>query len=68
MQVKGWLTGGEFRFFYVDERKANGASGGSTIDGPAHAEFFASLLDADQSVPVLATFVPGKGYVHFPKN
>jgi len=61
------LTTINHRFFYVDERKPDGASGGMDIDGPAHADFFASLLDGEGDVPTLATFVKGKGYVDFSK-
>lgn len=56
---------GRCRFFYVDERKEDGSSRGADIDGPAHAEFFASLLEGDGNVPTMATFVKGKGYVDF---
>jgi hypothetical protein len=36
------------------------------VDGKAHAEFFKQLADRqDPSVPWLATFVKGKGYIKF---
>lgn len=56
------------KFFYVDERKADGSSGGAEIDGPAHADFFASLLEGNVEVPTIATFVKGKGYVDFSQH
>lgn len=55
------------RFFYVDERKADGSSKGQAIDGPAHGEFIASLIENDEGVPWHATFVAGEGYVKFPR-
>ncbi|KAI1121778.1 hypothetical protein F5Y10DRAFT_93303 [Nemania abortiva] len=54
-----------YRFFYADERKEDGASKGSAIDGPAHADFFAQLASHEGNVPWLATFVKDKGYVKF---
>lgn len=54
------------RFFYVDERKPDGSSKGTAIDGPAHGEFIASLVDGKGGVPWHATFVAGEGYVKFP--
>jgi len=56
------------RFYYVDERKADGKPVYSAVDGPAHAEFFGSLIDGTGSAPALATFVKGKGYVSFQKQ
>ncbi|RWA13728.1 hypothetical protein EKO27_g1397 [Xylaria grammica] len=54
-----------YRFFYADERAADGKSKGADVDGPAHADFFAQLANHEGNVPWLATFVTGKGYVHF---
>ncbi|KAI1165876.1 NAD(P)-binding protein [Nemania serpens] len=54
-----------YRFFYADERVADGNSKGAAIDGPAHAEFFAQLAAHEGDIPWLATFVAGKGYVKF---
>lgn len=55
-------------FFYVDERKADGSSKGMAIDGPAHGEFVASLVENKKEVPWHATFVAGEGYVKFPRS
>lgn len=33
------------------------------LDGAAHAEFFAQLVNHEGKVPWHATFVKGKGYV-----
>ncbi|GAB7332756.1 hypothetical protein MBLNU13_g04493t1 [Cladosporium sp. NU13] len=54
-----------YKFFYVDERKPDGSSKGTAIDGPAHGEFIASLISDANSVPWHATFVAGKGQVKF---
>ena len=35
------------------------------VDGDAHAEFFAQLVDHEGHVPTIATFVKDKGYVKF---
>jgi hypothetical protein len=35
------------------------------VDGPAHGDFYAQLVQRDGDVPWLATFVKGKGYVKF---
>ncbi|KAI0911419.1 NAD(P)-binding protein [Ustulina deusta] len=54
-----------YRFFYADERTEDGRNKGATIDGPAHAEFYAQLANHEGDVPWLATFVKDKGYVQF---
>lgn len=53
------------RFFYADERYADGKNKGMDIDGDAHGEFYAQLADHEANVPWQATFVKGKGYVKF---
>jgi hypothetical protein len=53
------------RFFYADERKADGNLAGMQLDGDAHAEFFAQLANGEGDVPWHATFVKGQGYVKF---
>ncbi|KAL4955750.1 hypothetical protein BDW69DRAFT_159984 [Aspergillus filifer] len=54
-----------YRFFYADERDDEGNPKVQGLDGPAHAEFFASLVEREGEVPWHATFVKGKGYVKF---
>ncbi|KAJ2985674.1 hypothetical protein NUW58_g5406 [Xylaria curta] len=54
-----------YRFFYADERRENGDSMGTAINGPAHADFYARLANHEANVPWHATFVNGKGYVQF---
>ena len=53
------------RFYFADERKADGAPGGMGIDGDAHADFYAQLAEHAEGVSWHATFVKGKGYVKF---
>ncbi|KAF2661991.1 hypothetical protein K491DRAFT_764624 [Lophiostoma macrostomum CBS 122681] len=54
------------RFFYADERSADGKLKGQALDGPAHGEFYAQLAGRhDDSVPWQATFVKDQGYVNF---
>ena len=54
-----------YRFFYADERHADGKSKGQEVDGEAHGEFYAELARGGEGVPWHATFVKGKGYVSF---
>jgi hypothetical protein len=54
-----------YRFFYADQRLPDGAPMGNNVDGPAHGEFYAQLVQREKEVPWLATFVKGKGYVKF---
>lgn len=53
------------RFFYADERTAEGKLKGQGLSGPAHADFYAALAKHDAEVPWHATFVEGTGYVPF---
>lgn len=53
------------RFFYADERHGDGQSKGMAVDGAAHAEFYAQLVNHEENVPWHATFVKDKGYVQF---
>lgn len=57
-----------YRFYYADERKADGAPAYQAISGQAHADFYKQLAEVDsqgRQVPWLATFVGGSGYVNF---
>jgi hypothetical protein len=53
------------RFFYADERTEDGKLKGMALDGPAHAEFYAQLVEHKEALPWDVTFVKGKGYVKF---
>ncbi|XP_014552680.1 hypothetical protein COCVIDRAFT_109653 [Bipolaris victoriae FI3] len=54
-----------YRFFYTDQRQPDGSPMGNVVDGPAHGEFYAQLVQRTNEVPWLATFVKGKGHVRF---
>ncbi|KAI4596077.1 hypothetical protein KJ359_006371 [Pestalotiopsis sp. 9143b] len=54
-----------YRFFYADERFADGKHKGMELDGEAHGDFYAQLANHEGKVPWLATFVKDKGYVQF---
>lgn len=53
------------RFYYTDERNADGSSASAAIDGAAHAELYAKLAEGDSQEPWHQTFVKGKGYTKF---
>ena len=55
------------RFYYADERRADGSPVGGDISGEAHGDFYLELAQGKKGVPALATFVKGKGYVDFSK-
>ncbi|KAH8813471.1 putative short chain type dehydrogenase [Flagelloscypha sp. PMI_526] len=54
-----------YKFYYVDERKEDGAPAYAAINGEAHAEHFIKLADDSEQGPWLQTFVKGKGYTQF---
>ena len=54
------------RFYYGDERKADGSSASMDIDGEAHGKFYAQLAEGKSQGPWQQTFVKGIGYKHFP--
>jgi hypothetical protein len=53
------------RFYFVDERTADGSSPFQGLNGQAHAEEFYSLATRGDQGPWEYTFVAGKGYVDF---
>ncbi|EEU36453.1 uncharacterized protein NECHADRAFT_81213 [Fusarium vanettenii 77-13-4] len=58
-----------YKFFYADERDSKGA--GVPLDklsGVGAGEFYWELAEKKQDIPWFATFVAGKGYVHFPNS
>ncbi len=55
----------EIRFFYADERNVDGSIKGHSLDGDAHAEFYAQLAAGAQDVPWHATFVKDQGYTKY---
>lgn len=57
------------RFYYADERDSEGA--GVPLDklsGEFAGEFYWDLAEKKQDIPWFATYVAGKGYVHFPNS
>lgn len=50
------------RFYYADERKADGSPVYSAVDGPAHAAFYTELAEVKSQGPWQQTFVKGFGY------
>ncbi|KAH6884484.1 hypothetical protein B0T10DRAFT_539882 [Thelonectria olida] len=54
-----------FKFYYADERKADGSPAYGAIDGPAHAEFYTHLAETAEQGPWQQTFVKGSGYKKF---
>ena len=53
------------RFYYSDERKADGRPAYSAIDGEAHAELYLQLAESKSQGPWQQTFVKGVGYKKF---
>ncbi|KAF4998997.1 hypothetical protein FGRMN_2796 [Fusarium graminum] len=53
------------KFYYADQRQADGGMGGMGLDGDAHGQFFVKLVQQEDGIPCQATFVPGTGYVKF---
>ncbi|KAK2594577.1 hypothetical protein QQS21_007707 [Conoideocrella luteorostrata] len=54
-----------YKFYFADERKADGAAVYGAIDGPAHGEFYTHLAEKKEQGPWLATFVKDQGYTKF---
>lgn len=50
----GWLIGG--RFYYADERKADGEAAFRDIDGEAHGGFYVGLVEGKGTGAVAADF------------
>lgn len=53
-----------YRFYYADERKANGTAK-YMVDGDAHAKLFQGLAEEETQGSWHQTFVMGKGYQKF---
>ncbi|KAJ3542794.1 hypothetical protein NM208_g401 [Fusarium decemcellulare] len=54
-----------YRFYYADQRQADGSPANNNIDGPAHAELYAQLVETGPQGPWQQTFVKGQGYTKF---
>ena len=55
----------DYRFYYGDQRKADGAPVYSEIDGDAHAKLYLELAEGKEQGPWQQTFVSGIGYKDF---
>ncbi|KAL9081281.1 MAG: hypothetical protein Q9157_000136 [Trypethelium eluteriae] len=58
----------KYRFYYSDERKADGSAAYFDISGEAHGKFYAELAEHKLQGPWQQTFVKGIGYKRFPAN
>ncbi|KAK9235242.1 hypothetical protein V1525DRAFT_410552 [Lipomyces kononenkoae] len=54
-----------FKFYYGDERKADGSPAYGAIDGEAHAKLYLELAEGKTQGPWQQTFVKGVGYKKF---
>jgi hypothetical protein len=60
---------GHYRFYFADERTTDGKSLSlGELSGPGAAEFYLQLAEGENEIPWYATFVSGKGYIHFPNS
>ncbi|KAI4153933.1 MAG: hypothetical protein LQ340_002006 [Diploschistes diacapsis] len=55
-----------FKFYYCDERKADGSPAYSAINGEAHGKLYVQLAEGKSQGPWQQTFVKDVGYKHFP--
>jgi len=55
-----------FKFYYGDERKADGSPAYGAIDGDAHGKQYVELSENKTQGPWQQTFVKGTGYKAFP--
>ncbi|KAL8652365.1 MAG: hypothetical protein Q9226_004305 [Calogaya cf. arnoldii] len=55
-----------FKFYFADERKADGDAVYSNIDGEAHGKHYLQLAEDKEQGPWQQTFVKGIGYKKFP--
>lgn len=66
MMVAVFLTGLLARFYYGDQRNADGSPVYSKIDGEAHGKLYLQLAEDNAQGPWQQTFVKGVGYKQFP--
>ncbi|KAL9086374.1 MAG: hypothetical protein Q9165_007160 [Trypethelium subeluteriae] len=57
-----------FKFYYSDERKADGSAAYFDISGEAHGKFYAEIAEHKVQGPWHQTFVKGIGYTRFPTS
>jgi len=53
------------RFYYADERNADGSPAYAVVDGEAHGNFYVELAEGQGQGPWQQTFVSGVGYKKF---
>ena len=53
------------RFYYADQRKADGAPAYADVDGEAHAKHYVELAEGKLQGPWQQTFAKGVGYKDF---
>ncbi|KAI1452827.1 NAD(P)-binding protein [Annulohypoxylon moriforme] len=58
--------GKPYKFYYADERHADGSFVTTDLSGPGHATVFLDLAKDGKQKPWDYTFVTGKGYAEFP--
>ena len=63
LRVRTMLT--RCRFYYADERKADGAPAYADVSGEAHGELYVRLAEGKAQGPWQQTFVKGVGYKQF---
>ncbi|KAH8674685.1 hypothetical protein BGZ60DRAFT_404537 [Tricladium varicosporioides] len=54
-----------FKFYYADQRNADGSPAYSGIDGPAHGKLYTELAEGIEQGPWQQTFVKGEGFKQF---
>ncbi|KAI1640670.1 putative short chain type dehydrogenase [Biscogniauxia mediterranea] len=60
--------GKPYKFYYGDERHADGSNMSSDLSGKAHADLYLELAKDPAQRPWQQTFVAGKGYVKFERK
>jgi len=60
--------GKPYKFYYGDQRHADGSPMPTGLSGPAHAETYLQLAKDPEQKPWLHTFVEGQGYAEFPRR
>ncbi|CRG91251.1 hypothetical protein PISL3812_08299 [Talaromyces islandicus] len=60
--------GKPYKFYWGDERHADGTPMYTGVNGPAHAEHYLSMVKDPKQGPWQQTFVEGKGYVEFARH
>jgi hypothetical protein len=59
------IAADSYRFYYGDQRKADGSAVYAGVDGDAHARLYLELSEGKEQGPWQQTFVSGTGYKDF---